>query len=101
MSLEKYLGSKELKKLIVQRSHALDIPFRYICTDVDLSYKHFMEAYINSIENKEFKVTEEQFEKILENLGIKVRMQLLVQNPGQEYNPDEVREKLKLKYERG
>lgn len=96
--LERYLGSKEIKKLLVERSFKFEIPFRYVCKEIGVEYKHFMDAYINSMENKKFEITEEQFEKMLDIFGIKVRVQFLIQGP-EKYNPVEIKKKLQEKYE--
>ncbi len=95
--LQRYLGSKELKKIIVERSFKFEIPLRYVCKEVGLEYKHFMDAYINSLENKDFVTTEDQFEKLLELLGIRVRVQFLVQGP-ENYDAAKIKEDLEIKY---
>lgn len=73
-----YLNSKEVKRLIVERSLALQLPLRYICHEIEYDYRLFMESYVNSVNNDNCKLTEEQFEKILELLGVTVRYQLVV-----------------------
>ena len=73
-----YLGSKELKKTIVELSFKYEMPLRFICIHAGISYKDFMATYINSVENKNFEVTQHQFEKVLDVLGIKVRHQFVI-----------------------
>lgn len=73
-----YLGSKELKKLIVKRSFDLELPLKLICLDLGIDYKEFMSKYINSHENNNYEISEELFEKILSHLGISVRHQFVI-----------------------
>lgn len=77
-ALSTYLGSKELKKLIVKRSLDLRLPLKLICMDLDINYLDFMRSYINSSENKTFKIEEEKFEGLLGSLGINVRHQFVI-----------------------
>lgn len=77
-AIDTYLGSKELKKLIVDRSFELELPLKLICLEVAIDYKDFMQSYINSHENKNFTVSENKFEAVLNALGIKVRHQFII-----------------------
>lgn len=95
--LDIYLGSKELKKLIIRRSEDFEIPFRYICNDIKMDYKDFMQSYINSISNDSFSITEEQFERMLELLGIKLKHQFIIKS---DYPAGAIREMLAGKYEK-
>lgn len=73
-----YLGSKELKKLIVNRSFDFGLPLKAICIENDVNYQEFMQSYINSNENRHFEISEENFEGILSSLGIEVRHQFII-----------------------
>jgi hypothetical protein len=77
-AIETYLGSKELKKLIVSRSFDLKLPLQAICLDLGISYREFMQSYINSNENKHYEIDEEKFEGILSHLGIEIRHQFII-----------------------
>jgi hypothetical protein len=66
--IDVYLGSNELKKLIVNRSEELRLPLRFICHRVKIDYSVFIESYINSLNNHTFDITEKQFEQILGQL---------------------------------
>lgn len=94
--LEIYLGSKELKKLIIRRSEEFEIPFRYICNDIKMDYRDFMQSYINSLSNDNFSITEQQFERLLELLGIKLKHQFIIKS---DYPAGSIREMLREKYE--
>ena len=94
--LDIYLGSKELKKLIIRRSEEFEIPFRYICNDIKMDYRDFMQSYINSLSNDSFSITEEQFERMLELLGIKLKHQFIIKS---DYPAGAIREMLKEKYD--
>jgi hypothetical protein len=93
--LNTYLGSKELKKLLVSRSEELQIPFRYICHEIGIVYKDFMKQYINS-NGINMEITEGEFERILAILGVSVRFQFVVDK---HYRALEVQQKLKNNYE--
>jgi hypothetical protein len=93
--LNTYLGSRELKKLLIQRSEELQIPFRYICHEVDIKYKAFMNQYING-KSTALPITEKQFERILDILGISVRFQFVVDK---QYRALEVQQELKSNYD--
>lgn len=75
--LETILKSKELRKVIVERSIRYTIPLRYVCKEVGIDYMLFMRQYINS-NSARAKVTEEQFRKIFEMLGINIRYQFVI-----------------------
>lgn len=92
--LKTYLTSLQLKKTIVRRSTDLEIPFRYICHDLGIEYRHFMATYING-GGENCEISEKDFEKMLEILGISVRFQFVISDT---YRPDEIRDKLKKQY---
>lgn len=92
--LKTYLGSNELKKVIVKRSIELNIPFRFICHEIGVEYRAFMQTYINSSTGDSSDMTEEQFEGMLEILGIETRFQFVLKS-----NFVAQGEKLKEKYE--
>lgn len=71
-------GSKELKRLIVDRSFEFKIPLKYICFEVGIDYNSFMQSYINSETMANCSLTEEQFEKILKILGVTIRTQFVI-----------------------
>lgn len=75
--VEVYLGSKELKKAILDLSFKYEIPLKYICKEAGVNYRTFLEGYINS-NNPSIEITEKQFEKILDLLGIERRIQFIV-----------------------
>lgn len=77
-ALQTYLGSKELKKLIYNRSVEFNLPLKGICLENGVNYADFMNAYINSSENKKFEIEEEKFEGILSSLGIEIRHQFII-----------------------
>lgn len=93
--LDIYLGSKELKKLLISRSEELQIPFKYICHDLGIDYTDFMKQYINS-NSANMPIGEEMFGKILSYLGINVRFQFVVDTG---FRALEVQQELKNKYE--
>lgn len=70
--------SKEIKRLVVQRSIDYNIPLRYLCNEVGLEYDRFMQTYINSSSSRTAKISESQFIEILKILGIDVRYQIVV-----------------------
>ena len=92
--LKTYLTSLQVKKTIVRRSAELEIPLRYICHDVGIEYKHFMATYING-SGKDCEISEKDFERVLEILGISVRFQFVI---NEAYRPEEIREQLKKQY---
>lgn len=89
--IDVYLGSKELKKHIVDRSFTFEIPLRFICAEAGVNYKSFLQGYVNSNMPDSTDITEEQFENILELLGIEVRTQFIIKS---NYKPEEVKKKL-------
>jgi hypothetical protein len=95
--LDIYLGSKELKKLIVDRSTRFELPLRYICSYAKIDYKEFMQNYINSLENNEATLTEKQFNDIFEILGIATRFQFVVKKD-ENYNANEMRKMITEHY---
>lgn len=94
--IEIYLGSAELKRLILKRSNEFNIPLKYVCSEVGLEYKSFMASYMNVQGVSTADITEEQFNKMLSILGVKVRHQFII-DVG--YNGSEVSDKLGEKYE--
>jgi hypothetical protein len=95
--LDIYLGSKEVKKMLVARSAEFEIPFRYVCEEIGVDYMHFMSSYINAIEATKDPITEKQFEKMLEIFGIEVRTVFVIDK---DYNGEAMRLHLKSKYDR-
>lgn len=93
--LATYLGSRELKNAIIKRKQEFDIPFRYICHEIGCNYNHFMKSYINSQDARDCKLTEKQFERLLEIMGIKMRFQFVIDS---KYKC-EIKETLKNNYE--
>jgi len=77
-ALDSYLGSNELKKLIVSRSTEFELPLKAICLDLGIDYANFMQSYINSNENNKFKIEEGKFLELLKHLGINVRYQFII-----------------------
>lgn len=71
------LHSGAVRKLIYSRSLEYNIPLRYLCLEAGIDYMNFMRSYINSNSGKA-KITEEQFIKILDILGIDVRYQFVI-----------------------
>ena len=94
--LETYLCSTELKKVIISRVREHNIPIRYICNAINVSYAQFMQSYINSMDGTKCNITEYQFEKMLDILGIEPRVQFVVKS---DFNGQKVKDKLKRKYE--
>jgi hypothetical protein len=93
--IDVYLGSKELKRTIVERSFQFEIPLKLICAEAGINYKTFLQGYVNSNTPDSTDITEKQFEKVLGLLGIEVRTQFIIQS---KYKPSEVRQKLEEKY---
>lgn len=72
-------SSKEVRRLIVEKSLEYGIPLRYICEEVGVEYSLFMMQYINSRSDvSKLEITDEQFEKILHRLGIEIRYQFVI-----------------------
>ncbi len=84
-------GSKELKRLIVNRSFEYKIPLRYICQECGIEYKEFMLSYINSSTMKDCRLKEEDFANILKLLGVTIKHQFIIDK---EYDGLEVRNEL-------
>lgn len=72
------IKSKEIRKLVVERSFLYRIPFKFICSECGLNYDNFMDAYINSKDGEWFNCDEKKFMKMLGVLGIKIRHQVVV-----------------------
>lgn len=94
--LDTLLGSKELKKILVERSFAMNLPFKYLCEEALIDYASFMGSYINSSDGSKNDITEDQFVKILEMVGINVRFQFVIDN---NYDGKELSKKLIDKHE--
>lgn len=77
-AIQTYLGSKELKKLIINRSTEFGLPLKGICLDLGIDYANFMQSYINSNDNNNFEISEEKFEGVLKSLGIGIRHQFII-----------------------
>lgn len=95
--LDIYLGSKELKRLLVKRSTEFKIPFIYACEEAGVEYGRFLTGYLNSIEVSKDFINEAQFEKILEIYGVDVRTIFILKK---DYDSEAVRLNLKAKYDR-
>lgn len=93
--LKTFLISRELKKVIIRRSTELDLPLRHVCFDVGISYVRFMASYINSGMTDNCEISEDEFERLLETLGITVRFQFVIQKEFISRNKE-----LKEKYEK-
>lgn len=78
MLVKIFRESKELKREIVDRSTEFRIPFKYICDEVGISYKEFMQEYINVPGIAPIEITDEQIIKTLEVLGIEIRHQFVI-----------------------
>lgn len=92
--LDVYTESKQLKRIIVERSLKYKIPLRYICNDIGVNYRQFMNAYINGSSLPEG-MNQYKFEKMLSLLGIDVRCQFVING---NYNGEAVNNELKRKY---
>ena len=71
-------NSKELKRLIVKRSEQFNLPIRYACDEVGISYREFMQGYINSGTSNGFDINEKQFLELLRLFGVTVRYNFIV-----------------------
>jgi hypothetical protein len=78
--LKTYLGSNELKKVIIKRVTENSIPLRHVCNHIKYNYHSFMSSYINSVNASNCEITKEQFEKMLDLLGIEPRVQFVVKS---------------------
>ncbi len=94
--LDFYLGSKEIKRVIVQRSTDLQLPLRFICNEIKYDYRIFMEGYINSVDNDRCTLTEDQFEKILNLLGVNVKHLVIIDTA---FDAEAQRNKLRERYD--
>jgi hypothetical protein len=94
-AIDAYLGSKELKKTIINRSVELGVPLKLICLDLGIDYRFFKMAYLGSHENKKFEIEEEKFVALLNHLGIKVRFQFVIDK---EFDSEEKKEYLREVY---
>lgn len=72
------IQSKEIKKLLVDRSFKYRIPLDFICREVGISYTDFMRGYINSKDGKFFEISESKFREILSILGIHIRSTVVI-----------------------
>jgi len=94
--MDVYLGSAELKRLIVSRSKEFNIPLSYICSEICVEYQHFMASYMNVQGVSSANITEIQFEEMLSILGISVRFQFVIDA---KYDGSTVSDELGEKYE--
>lgn len=94
--MDVYLGSAELKRLIVKRSTEFRIPLSYICSEIGVEYKYFMSSYINVQGLSKANITEVQFKNMLSILGINVRHQFIIDA---NYDGHSVSDALGEKYE--
>ena len=76
--IEIYLGSVELKKLLISRSKELNIPFSLVCKSIGIDYNKFLNKYVNVSDSRGFDVSESQFEELLNSFGISVRHQFVI-----------------------
>lgn len=88
------LTSKEIRRLIVNRSFELGIPLRYVCYEAGLGYTPFMRGYINSTVKSQ--LDPNKILKVLELLGVDVKYQFIV---NKEFNGPARKEYLKINYE--
>ena len=72
------MGSKELKRTLVERSFKYQIPFKDICQKIGVDYKLFMSSYINSHAGGEGVINEAQFLELMDELGMSVRYQFVI-----------------------
>jgi hypothetical protein len=70
--------SKEIKRLIVERSMKYGIPLRHLCWECNIEYQRFMNEYINLVNGSTMDIDEESFKELLAILGIKIRYQIIV-----------------------
>jgi hypothetical protein len=97
---EVLLNATEIKKLIINRSFEFNIPLKYICSEVGIEYRAFLDSYINAPVNPSG-ITEDQFKEILGILGVSLRYQLVIdKNIDMEKRSKELEEKYRLKAEK-
>lgn len=94
-TIENLIKSKEIRRLIVERSITCRVPLKYICKEIGIEYDYFLKAYINSKDADAFDISEEKFEKMLGLLGIKKRIQLVIDKS---IDTDKISEDLENKY---
>lgn len=81
MKLEQALiGSHAIKKLLIDRSVELKMPFRYLCLDVGIKYNDFIKSYINSDAVKNASINDEQLQKMLLLLGVEIKIQAVIKS---------------------
>lgn len=76
LTIDILLNNLEIKKLIIERSIKYSIPLKYLCAEAGLDYNKFMHSYINA--KNPSGVEEEQFLKMLELLGIDLKLSLII-----------------------
>lgn len=76
LAIDILLNNLEIKKLIIERSIKYSIPLKYLCAEAGIDYNKFMLAYINA--KNPSSVSEEQFLKLLECLGIELKLSLII-----------------------
>lgn len=94
-ALDIYLGSKEIKKIIVKRSFEFKIPLKFICNEIGIKYDSFISDYINAEDSSKYSITEEKFEKVLCLLGMEPRCTVVLKK---DFDVEETRERLRQKY---
>lgn len=93
--LEVYLNSVEIKKQLVKRSEEFQIPFKFICSEIGINYKKFLNDYINAADSSTYKITEDNFEKILDMLGMETRFSIVLKK---DFDFTAMRDKLKINF---
>lgn len=95
-TLHVYLNSVEIKKQLVSRSQEFGIPFKYICKEIGIDYDRFLTQYINAKDSSKFRISEDDFERILFFLGMETRYTIVLKK---DFNSQEILDSLRLKYE--
>lgn len=72
------LESKEIRRLIVQRSEKYNIPLRYVCREAGIEYNRFIAGYINAQSSRAEDFSEAKLLKVLEALGVSIRFQVVI-----------------------
>jgi hypothetical protein len=72
------INNKPLKRAIVERSIKYGIPLKFLCLDAKVNYENFMRQYINTPGDSGLEITEKQFERIINRLGISIRFQFVI-----------------------
>jgi len=69
--------NKEIRRLIVEKATKYRLPLRMLSEYAGIEYKLFLSEYINPIDSVNTEITEEQFEKMLNLLGVEIRFQFV------------------------